>query len=323
MKKIDWNSYVFRSSQSYKLMTSVIELESDFNTRIKELESERDNLINKNGNKVKWTDSKKKELESLLDKKNTPLFKRLPKTMTSELRKIHRSEKFGRNFRFTNKFVQKGLAKEEEAITVYQQYIKKTKGKRILFLNNKERLTNEFVTGEADLTDTNDFKNCNEGFDIKCSWELDTFPYKEDELDKQYEIQNQCYMWLSGAKKWTTANVLVNVTEDLLHKEKMKWYYALGSPDEDSSVYDEYVKELRELEIRLIFDYDKFVKDNPYHDMQITREEWFDNGYDIPLEYRVIEKHSTYNEDIINDLKNRIVIAREYLNYLDSKVLQS
>jgi hypothetical protein len=315
--KIDWSTYKFRASQCHKLKTGSLPNKNEFDKRILELENERDFLVNVNGNKVKWTITKTEELAKLIEKKNTPYFELLPKTMTSELRKIHRAETFNRNFSFTNKYVQKGIAQEEEAISVYQLYRKKVKGINTFFVNNKKRLSNDYTSGEADLTDTNDFANCNEGFDTKCSWELETFPFKGDSLDPAYECQNQDYMWLSGAKKWTTVSVLVNVTEDLLHKEKLKWFYLLNQPmDSEDKNYNEYIKQAKELEIRLIFDYDRFKKVNPGHHMEISRAEWFENSYDIPLEERVVEKESFYDQFFIDDLKLRIEVSRDYLKSL-------
>ena len=315
--KIDWSTYKFRASQCHKLLTGSLPNKNDFDKRILELENERDFLVNANGNKVKWTNSKTNELSKLIDKKNTPYFELLPKTMTSELRKIHRAETFNRNFSFTNKYVQKGIAQEEEAISVYQLYRKNVKGINTFFINNKKRLSNDYTSGEADLTDTNDFENCNEGFDTKCSWELETFPFKGDKLDAAYECQNQVYMWLSGAKKWITVSVLVNVTEDLLHKEKLKWFYLLDQPlSAEDKTFDEYTKQAKDLEIRLIFDYDRFKKLNPGHQMEISRAEWFENSYDIPLEERVVEKESFYDQFFIDDLKQRIEVSRDYLKSL-------
>lgn len=315
---VKWDYYEFRSSQCSKLLTGDLPNKEQYKNRINELQNEKDTLKNKNGNKVKWTEVKNKELLKLLEKEKTPFFKLLPKTITNELRKIHRSEKFGRNFSFTNKYVQKGISQEDEAITIYQRYRNKVLGINTFFINNKKRISNGYITGEADITDTNDFENCNEGFDTKCSWELETFPYIEDDLDFQYEVQDQCYMWLSNCNKWTTAYVLVNITEHLLNNEKMKWFYAFNQPmNEDDLNYDKYIKKLKELEVRYIFDYDDFVNKNPGHIMEITRDEWFENDYDIPLENRVIEKVCYRNDNLINELKERIKLSREYLKYLD------
>ena len=315
MKKTNWDKYEFRCSQLHKIMTGTINLSEDYSKHIKELEEERDKGVNKNGNKVKWTTTKEEKLESLISKQNKPWHELLPKTMKTELRKIFRSEKYNRTFSFTNKFVEKGIAQEEDGITTLQTYRKDVLNIMTYFTKNTKRNHNGFISGESDLTDTNDFDNCNEGFDIKCSWDLDTFPFKEDSLDYGYELQNQGYMWLSGTKKWTTCYVLVNVTEDLLYKEKMKWFYAMGSPtSEDHKNYENYIKKCKELEIQLIFDYDRFVEKNPFHDMEIKKEDWV---YDIPLKDRVIEKVSCYNQDTIDKIKERIEISRKYLKYLE------
>lgn len=318
-KKIDWSTYRFRSSQVHKLLVGKIEQDAEIDVKIAELINKRDVLVHEN-KRLKWTETNAKDLDNLIQKKNTPLFKRLPKTMVNELRKIHRSETYGRNFSFTNKYVQKGIEQEEEAITIYQYYRNKVLNIPTFFTNNKERLKNDWISGEADLTDTNDFKECNEGFDVKCSWELETFPFAEDDLDPAYEIQNQCYMWLSDTENWKTASVLVNCTERLLDNEKKKWFYSMGSPmNEDDKNYLEYIEKAKETEKRLIFDYDKFVKENSGHLLETTRNEWYENDYDIPLKDRVIEKSSFRNQSTIEDIKARIIIARDYLKNLDKK----
>lgn len=326
MKKIDWSTYKFRASQTSKLLVGKIEFVEEIDEQIKELINKRDVLVHEN-KRLKWTETNESDLKKLIEKKKTPIFKRLPKTMTNELRKIHRSETFERDFSFTNKYVEKGNMEEENAISLYQSYRKKVLGeKNTFFLNNKKRVSNEWISGEVDLTDTNDVENCNEGFDIKCSWELDTFPYPEDDLGTIYEAQNQSYMWLTGAEKWTTAYCLVNTNEHLLHREKEKWRYTLGYHKIDATMSDkqrEKIEKLvsdkmRELEIRYIYDYDKFTNDNSGHLLEISRGEWYEKGYDIPLKSRIVEKVSTRNESLIEDLKERIKISREYLSFLDS-----
>ena len=148
-----------------------------------------------------------------------------------------------------------------------------------------------------------------------------TFPFEEDKLIDAYECQNQVYMDLTGADEWITASCLVNASEHMVNNEKLKWLYALqnknGNPDnEEHPNYDEYLQKCREIEIMMIFDYDRFIELYPYHDMVIPRKDWFSKNYDIPLADKVIEKTSFYNHDKINELKKRITIAREYLNNL-------
>lgn len=262
------------------------------------------------------TDKMEEKLIELVAKKKD---KTIPKTMQSELRKIFRMEKYNRNFPFTNQYIQKGIQQEEEAITVYQDYRNK-KGIRTLFSKNTVRLRNGWVSGEPDLLDNKDIKKCKEGFDTKCSWSLQTFPFKEDELDSTYETQNQGYMWLTGAEKWTTAYILVNATEHQIHNEKMKWFYSLQCPaDADDKYWEDYVEKCREVEKMMIYDYERFMHNNPNHQMEITKDEWFGEGYDIPLEERIVEKQSTFNPELIEFYKERIQIGREYLKKLNNE----
>ena len=190
MKKTNWDKYEFRCSQLHKIMTGTINLSEDYSKQIKYLEEERDKGINNSGNKVKWTTTKQEKLESLISKKNKPWHELLPQTMKTELREIHRMEKYNRTFSFTNKETQKGIAQEEEGITILQTYRKDVLGIMTYFTKNTKRKHNGFISGESDLTDTNNFDDCKEGFDIKCPWSLKTFPYKSDLLNFNYELQN-------------------------------------------------------------------------------------------------------------------------------------
>jgi len=345
-----FRQYTFRASQAYKLAVGTIRVTDLQRARIDELEARKTTLQELTDKQKEYKKSllekesltKKQEddLADLLKKEKTPIgltptmktelaelltameSKELPKTMQTELRKIFRSEKFKRNFVFTNKFIQKGLQEEEEAISTYQKYLKEI-GRNVFLLKNKERFYGDYFQGEPDLFDSIDPKLRTEGFDIKCSWNLDTFPFKEDDLDDQYEWQNQVYMHLTGLKKWTTAHVLVNVSEDGLYKEKLKWYYALKKgntfpDDQDSPYFEEYQKRCHEIERMLIFDYDRFIDINPYHQMTIGRDEWFGEGYDIPIVERVVEKVSEYSPEKLEYLTERAILGREYMNKLNT-----
>lgn len=308
---MNFDKKLFRASQAYDLTTGSIGITKLQEDEIKALINERDTGVNVNGNKVKWTDAKKQKLEKLVSEQENPS---MPKTMQSALRAIHRQEKYNRNFIFTNKYVQKGLAQEEESFTVYQEYLEKVRGIKSFLKNNKERLNNEFFTGEPD-SNKHFLQQFEYGFDIKTSWSIETFPFKEDDLDIKYQWQNLVYMNLTGARKWKTAYILVNTSEDLLHKEKQKWFYALNMHSSDAND-ERYQEVLIELEKMHIVDYDKFVKTNPFHDMKISKSEWHGQNLDIPLQDRVIEKTLEYEEGKIKFLENRVKIARKYLSEL-------
>ena len=311
-----FKKYKFRASQSFFLDVGTIGVTENQDQEISDLLYEQENGVNSNGNKVKWTETKIAKLKDLQYKKSA---QELPQTMKTELRKIHRAEKFNRNFLFTNKFVQKGLSEEEEAITTYINYRKKVLGIRTHFVNNKDRLFNDFFQGETDINPF-DYNGLKCGADTKCSWSLDSFPYPEDALDNRYECQNQVYIDLNGADMWITAYVLVNGSEKLVHDEKMKWFYALQMPgDAEHKYWDEYCLRCREIEKMMIFDYDRFIELNPYHQMEYTREQWMSEDNDIPLKNRVCEKISMKDEIKIQRLRDRSIIGRNYLVSLEEQ----
>jgi len=310
---IDFSNYRFRASQCHKIMVGSIGLTDSEKI-------ERDGLLKRKlGHAKGEDDANGKPHKALTDKMEQGLLdlnekeknKELPKTTLSELRKIHRMETYNRNFNISTKYIRKGLMQEEEAITNYQIYLAE-KGKRVLFTKNEERLENDWFSGEPDLWKKGDLI----GYDTKCSWSLDSFPFENDELNPHYECQNQVYMNLTGAKEWITAYCLVNIHEHGLNNEKLKEYYPLGSPGEGDENWQEYKRRAMDIEKMLIFDYDRFVYNFPYHDMFYSREQWFDEGNDIPLSERIIEKKSVYDPDFISELKERVKIAREYLKNL-------
>lgn len=307
----DFKNYRFRASQISKIMGGTIGLaDIQYNKMVEYNQRQLDAF---EGKAKPLTERMEMELKDLISAHEN---KELPKGMQTELRKIYRAEKYNRNFVFTNKYVQKGIQQEEEAITTYQMY-RNQNGIPTLFSKNTIRLENEWISGEPDISDNKDIFKCKEGFDTKCSWSLESFPFIDDELDFGYECQNQSYMWLTGAEKWTTAYLLVNATEHQVNAEKMKFFYAYGMPqDANDKYYDEYIDKCKDVEKMMIFDYDRFVKSNPGHIMEISKDEWFGEGYDIPLEDRVVEKVSIYNPELIKEMKERILLARDYLKTL-------
>jgi len=300
------------------IMVGTIGVSETQEHRINELIDERDTGLNANGNKSKWSENKKAELEKLEFNKANP---ELPKTMRNELRKIHRSEKFNRNFPFTNKYLQKGIDQEREATAVLNNYIIQILEENVFLDDKTERLFNDYFQGEPDINPTR-FKSKKCGFDTKCSWNLDTFPYPEDVLDAVYEYQNQTYMELTDSEIWITAYVLVNCTEYGLHNEKMKHFNALGMPgDADHRNWDELISKYKDVEKMMIFDYDRFIELNPYHQIEFTRSEWIEQDLNIPLKNRVVLKESKRNENVISEMRERVKIGREELVSLEEQTL--
>lgn len=221
-------------------------------------------------------------------------------TTKTALRKIYKELKYSRKQEFESKHMTKGLAGEENAITVLSRYKKKH------FKKNEERINNDFLTGEPDLYLGKSIQQADEGFDTKCSWSLWTFPEADEKLDVKYYWQNMCYMMLTGAKKWTTAYCLVNAPEGLITAEKQKVWYAMGCPDDSNA---KYIERCISIEKNMIFDMPQFLIDNRAFNLDC--KDWV---YDIPLSERVMLFETERDEKAIEALQVRINQCRAYMN---------
>jgi len=225
---------------------------------------------------------------------------KLSETTKTYLKELYRSIKYSRQKDFTSKEVEKGIQQEELAITLYSLHTKR------MFKKNKERIGNEYLTGEPDLYIGQDIYNVEEGFDTKCSWSLWTFPDVADPLDTSYYWQNMGYIALTGAKKWTTVYCLVNAPAEQITAEKQKIWYATGMPDDSN---DRYMERRREVEKNMIFDMKQFRDDNPNYDLDI--KDWC---YDIPRAERIVEFPVLRDEAAIQKIYWMVGKARAYMN---------
>lgn len=108
----------------------------------------------------------------------------------------------------TSKYLDKGIRVEDQSIELLNS---------VLFTNytkNKERKSNEWITGECDIFTGNSI------IDIKSSWSLTTFPVlSEQGEDTDYEWQMRAYMYLWNVDFAHVAYCLVDTPEDLIKYE--------------------------------------------------------------------------------------------------------
>jgi len=111
---------------------------------------------------------------------------------------------YGRRKEIYNKYLQKGLDMENEAIELVELHY----GYDFL-IKNEQNFANDFITGTPDLI----LPDCIR--DTKCSWDCFTFPLFESELDKTYYWQMQGYMALTERKTAFVDYVLVDTPQEL------------------------------------------------------------------------------------------------------------
>ena len=151
-----------------------------------------------------------------------------------------------------------------------------------LFIKNKERRSNDFICGTPDNTQ-------GKIRDIKSSWSMDTFPiYETDIPNKDYFWQLQGYMMLWGFDSAELCYCLVDTPEMLIMDEMRKQSWKHG--------YIELPEEM-ENEIR--------------NNMTFS---------DIPKEYRVKTFDVQFDEEVIQNLEDRIIECRNYLNGLSEMI---
>jgi len=221
-------------------------------------------------------------------------------------KQLHRELRWGRKPQIKSKYLEKGLLQEEDAITLLSRF------KKILLNKNEEKLTNSFLSGTPDIYLGQSIRKADIGYDTKCSWSVDTFPFLDDELDDSYFFQNHGYMALTGAHSWTTAFCLVNAPGHQVMNEK----FSLKGRFNYSELDTAYIEGCKEIEKNMIYDMDQFMKDNPHFDLH--NEKW---EYDIPMNERVIEFKVKRDDNIIDKMYERVKLVRKELIRLSGRTI--
>src|SRR5688572_14682194 len=155
----------------------------------------------------------------------------LSETTKTYLRQLFREIKYDRKKEITTKYMEKGLMVEEDAITLYSLV------KKRFFKKNEERVKNDYLCGTPDLFIGESIEQAKEIIDIKSSWDLFTFPFPSDKINKDYFYQLQGYMFLTGAEKATLVYCLIDTPLTLINDEKRKLLYKMGVVTDENPDY--------------------------------------------------------------------------------------
>lgn len=208
----------------------------------------------------------------------------LSETTKKHLLECWIKEKYGREKDVSNKYIEKGLAVEEDSITLYSLNTKK------FWKKNIETLDNEFIVGTPDLFDGETIKTASAIKDIKSSWDIFTyFANFVTPINKDYGWQLSGYCALTGAESAGLVYCLVNTPEQLIWKakDKLKWEMGIIDP----SISEVYQQACDALEKAMTFD-------------------------DIPREHRHVEFVVDPAEYPIESVYERVIECRKFLNQL-------
>ncbi len=206
----------------------------------------------------------------------------------------------------------KGIEEEESAIDL----LSLEHGKA--YFKNTRRFENEYITGNPDLIDKSgiimdgeNFVSCKKGYDTKCSYTWESFPFKSNKLDPKYDWQNTGYIDLTGADEWTTAYCLVNSPSHIIDDEKRRMAWRINCLDTEHS--EQYKYEAKIIEKNHIYDLELFLKENPGYDLIWDLNDW---TFDIPRNERLV-KFTTYrSEEKIKAIYKRVEECRNWLKTL-------
>lgn len=204
----------------------------------------------------------------------------LSETCKSYLIDVFIKAKYGRERVLDNKYINKGLQAEEDAITLF------SRAKKSFFKKNDTRLTNEFLSGEPDLFVGESIDKAEQIIDIKTSWDIFTFwKSKLDDLNKDYFYQLQGYMYLTGAKSSTLAYCLIDTPQLLVDDEKKKLFYKMGLIDENK----DFIEACAKIDTNMVYT-------------------------DIPIAERIHTIEIQRDEEVIEAIKSRVNECRIYLS---------
>lgn len=151
---------------------------------------------------------------------------KLGQTAKSYVEKLFKERELGYIESISSKFLDKGIQMEDIAIQMAAEVLEWD-----FVVKNEKRFNNEWITGEPDICTDNLLA------DIKCSWNLGTFPMFETELsNKMYYWQMQSYMMLTGHEQAELVYVLANTPFEIVEDEVRREHWKLHLIEEDLDV---------------------------------------------------------------------------------------
>lgn len=281
--------------------------------------------IEKQAEKVRELVAKVVEAEAELTKAEEKKDKiTLSKSAKKRLKTIAIEIKYKRRKRLTNKYVKKGLLKEDEGAEIYSEFL----GEALTV--EKERKKSEYFTGETDLRKYNKAGEVIEITDIKNRYDLDTLEDRRgEEMDPENAAQLLGYLDLyPTAKRLKIANILCDNDFTIINDEIRAETYKTKA---DELTATGSLKDSRIIEIAKenIYSHERFLEFLSYHIEAETMyqlangkcedleaQEAFNDFVELELEERVIEQVQEVTEEHFEKLtetKKILDACRDYL----------
>ncbi len=135
----------------------------------------------------------------------------LSTTAKTYIKELAKETFYGYTKRIDNKYLEKGIVNEEEAIKALASV------HQAPYVKNEERKNLTWLTGEADIVD----KKAGFIIDIKNAWDISTFPAFKEDVNKKvkeagYDWQQKGYLILWKLKKAFVCYVITDTPAELV-----------------------------------------------------------------------------------------------------------
>ena len=144
----------------------------------------------------------------------------LSETAKEYIRQQWIADTYGRQKDFSSKAIQKGIANEEQGITMLSLHLGE------FLFKNEDTLQNQYIKGTCDIIHNGMV------YDIKCPWDI--FNFAKADLKKDYWWQLQGYMELYKIEKACLVYVLTDTPASIIENEVRSIIYKMNSIDVDA-----------------------------------------------------------------------------------------
>jgi hypothetical protein len=209
-------------------------------------------------------------------------------TCAKELVKIYAQEIYGRRKEILTSAMEKGKMLQAQGIAM----VSVLEGE--LYMENEDQLEDSYFSGKPDMYTGRSIIDADKVGELKNSWELESFlPKLMEKPDASHVAQLNCYYSLSGAQDGAIFYTLQSCPHGILEQEKRKLLYQM---DVATELNPEYVKAAEQLEKLLTFP-------------------------DINIEERCIKIKIDRDESLIDRMKQKVPLMREWLHNFHKKHL--
>lgn len=210
--------FKIRASAASEILGGTIGLTDVQSAKLYELTERKKGAANGVAGIKPLTPNMEAELERLIFKFNNP---ELPEGAKTYCQKWLKEQLYNRRKHFSNRYLEKGIACEDDAIEFASEYYG-----WIGACKNDEWFEDDYMQGTPDII----LEGESHVIDIKNSYDAFSFPLFEEEIPtKGYNDQLQVYLALTGHERATLTYVLMDAPLDIMKEEMRRMSWKEGS----------------------------------------------------------------------------------------------